>query len=48
MSIAVRESEGMTLGDNGKFHSNEPVMIAQFVTFLYHVMQFQGITCVRE
>ncbi|WP_341301325.1 InlB B-repeat-containing protein [Lysinibacillus sp. FSL H8-0500] len=37
--IAVLEQEGIALGDNGKFRPNDPVTRAQFVTFLYRVMQ---------
>ncbi|WP_083448426.1 InlB B-repeat-containing protein [Lysinibacillus macroides] len=37
--IAVLEQEGIALGDNGKFNPNAPVTRAQFVTFLYRVMQ---------
>ena len=37
--IAVLEHEGIALGDNGKFRPNEPVTRAQFVAFLYRIMQ---------
>ncbi|WPK10276.1 InlB B-repeat-containing protein [Lysinibacillus louembei] len=37
--IAVLEREGITLGDNGHFRPNEPVTRAQFVAFLYRIMQ---------
>ena len=37
--IAVLEQEGIALGDNGNFRPNAPVTRAQFVTFLYRVMQ---------
>ncbi|WP_336633973.1 InlB B-repeat-containing protein [Lysinibacillus fusiformis] len=37
--IAVLEREGITLGDNGNFHPNEPVTRAQFVAFLYRIIQ---------
>ncbi|HEY4622281.1 MAG TPA: InlB B-repeat-containing protein, partial [Solibacillus sp.] len=41
--IAVLEREGITLGDNGKFHPNTPVTRAQFVTFLYRIMQKNNV-----
>ncbi|WPK10302.1 putative Ig domain-containing protein [Lysinibacillus louembei] len=37
--IATLEREGITLGDNGHFRPNEPVTRAQFVAFLYRIMQ---------
>ncbi|WP_083448652.1 InlB B-repeat-containing protein [Lysinibacillus macroides] len=37
--IAVLEQEGIALGDNGKFRPNDPVTRAQFITFLYRVIQ---------
>ncbi|WPK14036.1 S-layer homology domain-containing protein [Lysinibacillus louembei] len=37
--IAVLEREGIALGDKGNFHPNEPVTRAQFVAFLYRIMQ---------
>ncbi|WP_155590758.1 InlB B-repeat-containing protein [Lysinibacillus cavernae] len=37
--IAVLEREGITLGDNGNFHPNVPVTRAQFVAFLYRIIQ---------
>ncbi|KYG92415.1 S-layer protein [[Bacillus] sp. KCTC 13219] len=37
--IATLEREGITLGDNGQFRPNEPVTRAQFVAFLYRIMQ---------
>ncbi|WP_342558914.1 putative Ig domain-containing protein [Metasolibacillus sp. FSL K6-0083] len=37
--IATLEREGITLGDSGYFRPNEPVTRAQFVTFLYRIMQ---------
>ncbi len=37
--IAVLEREGIALGDNGKFRPNEHVTRAQFVAFLYRIMQ---------
>lgn len=37
--IAVLEREGIALGDAGKFNPNEPVTRAQFVAFLYRIMQ---------
>ncbi|WP_373568329.1 S-layer homology domain-containing protein [Lysinibacillus fusiformis] len=37
--IAVLEREGITLGDNGNFHPSEPVTRAQFVAFLYRIIQ---------
>lgn len=37
--IAVLEREGIALGDNGHFRPNEPVTRAQFVAFLYRIMQ---------
>ena len=37
--IAVLEREGIALGDNGNFRPNEPVTRAQFVAFLYRIMQ---------
>ncbi|MEK4423944.1 InlB B-repeat-containing protein [Solibacillus sp. FSL K6-1523] len=39
--IAVLEREGIALGDNGKYGPNDPVTRAQFVTFLYRIMQLQ-------
>lgn len=39
--IAVLEREGIALGDNGNFRPNEPVTRAQFVTFLYRIMQME-------
>lgn len=37
--IAVLEREGIALGDNGAFNPNKPVTRAQFVAFLYRIMQ---------
>ncbi|AVK83152.1 hypothetical protein C3943_06030 [Lysinibacillus sp. B2A1] len=37
--MAVLEREGIVLGDNGHFRTNEPVTRAQFVAFLYRIMQ---------
>ncbi|WP_081797020.1 InlB B-repeat-containing protein [Bacillus ndiopicus] len=37
--IAALEREGIALGDNGNFRPNEPVTRAQFVAFLYRIMQ---------
>ncbi|WP_230199366.1 S-layer homology domain-containing protein [Bacillus ndiopicus] len=37
--IAVLEREGIALGDNGNFRPNEAVTRAQFVAFLYRIMQ---------
>ncbi|WP_342472442.1 putative Ig domain-containing protein [Metasolibacillus sp. FSL H7-0170] len=37
--IATLEREGITFGDNGQFRPNEPVTRAQFVAFLYRIMQ---------
>jgi len=39
--IAVLEHEGIALGDNGYFRPNESVTRAQFVAFLYRIMQLQ-------
>ncbi|WP_107942767.1 putative Ig domain-containing protein [Metasolibacillus fluoroglycofenilyticus] len=39
--IATLEREGITLGDSGYFRPNEPVTRAQFVAFLYRIMQKQ-------
>ncbi|QPR69777.1 InlB B-repeat-containing protein [Lysinibacillus macroides] len=39
--IAVLEREGIALGDNGNFRLNEPVTRAQFVAFLYRIMQME-------
>ncbi|WP_341301327.1 InlB B-repeat-containing protein [Lysinibacillus sp. FSL H8-0500] len=39
--IAVLEQEGIALGDNDKFNPNVPVTRAQFVTFLYRILQNQ-------
>lgn len=39
--IAVLEREGIALGDNGAFHPKESVTRAQFVAFLYRIIQLQ-------
>lgn len=39
--IAVLEREGIALGDNGNFRPNEPVTRAQFVAFLYRIIQIE-------
>ena len=36
--IAVLEREGIALGDNGEYRPNDPVTRAQFVTFLYRII----------
>jgi len=41
--IAVLQREGITLGDSGRFHPNEPVTRAQFVAFLYRALQLQSM-----
>ena len=37
--IAVLEREGIALGDHGKFHPNVPVTRAEFVAFLYRIIE---------
>lgn len=39
--IAILEREGIAIGDNGYYHPNVPVTRAQFVTFLYRIMELQ-------
>lgn len=39
--IAVLERKGIALGDNGHFYPNESVTRAQFVAFLYRIMQIK-------